>query len=165
VVARVGVAGGILPGAAPVIELSGAYGRDPVRFTVGASVLPEQRTPDGRFAFSLATGSAGVCLGRRFTPTASAHLCAAVEAGAMRAMVLDVEELRPLAQGNQPWVAITAGPRLSWSPVSPLRLEAGVRAVAPMIRKSFKIVEVTDPIFESGAVGAVGYVGVGLGVP
>jgi hypothetical protein len=80
-------------------------------------------------------------------------------------MVLDVEELRPLDQGSQPWVAIAVGPRLSWSPVSPLRLEAGVRAIAPMIRKSFKIQEVTEPIFESTAVGAVGYVGVGLGVP
>lgn len=145
--------------------LAGSYGANPLLFTVGLSLLPQQETADGRFAFGLTSGSAGACFGRAIGGRFVGHLCGELQAGATHAVVLDSQQLVPLSQGDHLWLAGAGGPRLSWIAAAPLRLEAAALAVVPIVRKAFVIRNTNETVFESAPVAAMAYVGIGVGVP
>lgn len=165
VLARGGIAAGILPRLAPFASLAGNYAFEPVRLTAGLFLIPEQETSDRRFAFGLTSGSAGICYDLRLAIHLAANLCAELQLGALHASVVDTEHLVPLSPGDHLWAAGAAGPRLSWMPVTPLRLEAGALGVVPILREAFMIRGQPAPVFQSAPVGAMAYVGVGVGVP
>jgi hypothetical protein len=165
VVARAGAALGVLPGLAPAFGIASTYGSESIQLAVGLSLLPEQRTDDDRFAFGLTTAAAGACYRAGLAVWLDASLCAELQVGALHAVVLDTAQLVPLGQGDHLWLAGALGPRLSWLPTGPLRLETGVLLIAPISRERFAIRGSADTLFQSAAVAGAAYVGVGAGFP
>jgi hypothetical protein len=165
VVARAGAALGVLPGLASDFGIASTYGSESFQLSLGLSLFPERQTDDGRFAFGLTTGSAGACYRAGLGASVHASLCAELQVGALHAVVLDTAELVPLGQGDHWWLAGAVGPRLSWIPAPPLRLEMGALLIAPISRERFAIRGSPDTLFQSAAVAGAAYVGVGAGFP
>ena len=154
---------GLLPKVAPGVGVAGQ--RVEGRFTLGVGVtwFPESRATDDRFSFGLTVASAGACYG---APVGAVRLdgCGEAQIGAMHAVLRDAA-LAPIDVGDQPWLSVAAGPRLSWGNHAPVEVEAGVLAIVPIIRKSFDIRGQELPFFSSAVVGGLAYVGLGFGGP
>jgi hypothetical protein len=163
--ARGGIATGVLPRVGPLAAVGGSYGLEYIRMTLELSWLPEQATDDGAFAFGLTFGSAGGCYGLPVANSAALRVCAEMQVGALHAVVRNRERFEPLDAGDHLWLAGSAGPTLAWRVAGPLRLEAGVLAVVPIVRKRFAILGAPDAIFESAPVSGIAYLGVGVGIP
>ncbi|MES1186584.1 MAG: hypothetical protein ABUL60_22415 [Myxococcales bacterium] len=138
---------GLLPRAAFGVESAGELGlSERWGLSLGLSYLPEVRSSDGGFAFGLSAGLLGVCVGAVQTPTARLVICGEAQLGAMHAVVYSV---RPLPPGDHPWAGARVGPRLRLSLGGSLWLDAGVQALAPLLRHQFVLKDQQIPVFQS----------------
>jgi hypothetical protein len=153
---------GLLPGAAAGVELTAEAGTRNVRGALALLYLPETAAADTRFGFGLTAASAGVCGAFPLTAKLEFGLCGQARLGAIYAVV---RELTPVDAGDQPWLALGAGVRLRFEPVAPLFLEIGGSAVVPLLDRTFEVEGFDAPVFESAAVGAEGFAGLGFRAP
>jgi hypothetical protein len=157
--ARATLALGLIPGPAPGVALVTEGGSQTLRAEVSLLFLPETRADDPRFAFGLTAAAAGACAAPQPFGRFELGLCGEIQLGAIHAVV---HEAAPIDPGDQLWVAAALGPRLGLEVAPPLAFEVGVSAVAPLLDRSFDVVGIEQPVFRPAAVGAVGFVGVGI---
>jgi hypothetical protein len=153
-------AAGILPGFAPGVGSHASVGGSRVRFTAGVSFFPERVIGD--FAFGLSTANLGACVSADPIGVVTPSLCGEVQAGAMHAVV---RELQPLRAGDHAWAGVGLGPEVSVRPIAPLLVEAGVFGLIPVLRPRFAMRGEAGTVFESRQIGAAGFLGVGVVVP
>jgi len=134
----------------------------PLSLAIGALFLPEVRTPSNSFGFGLSAGWLGVCARPWQTKWAIASVCATFEAGAIHAVVYDLEPVKP---GDQLWLGAALTPKFSLRLLGPLAVEAGVDFIAPITRQAFTLGGQADTIFQQSAYAATGFVGLGLRIP
>jgi hypothetical protein len=149
---------GLLPEVAPGVAVSSAIGQQRIRFSVGLSYFPEVAL-DSRFSFGLSTVNAGLCGDLVKARSISAGLCGDLHAGAMHAVV---RQLQPLHPGDRMFSALGLGPRLGWRAWAPFFVQGGVTVLVALMRPQFAIQGVDTPVFEPRPVSAVGFIGVGF---
>jgi hypothetical protein len=155
---------GLLPAVAPGLSLAAEVPVHRVlRVASGVLYLPEQRTPDGAFAFGLTAAWLGFC----FVPpdlhrVVSLSLCASAEVGTLHSVVLALEPLNP---GDRAWVAFSVEGALRLRIAGPLEAEAGADVIAPLTRAKFAVLERPGVVFQQSLVDLVGFVGLGLSFP
>jgi hypothetical protein len=88
--------------------------------------------------------------------------CALFEAGALRAVGLDVPGA---TSASAPWYGIGALARIEWAPVGRVRVEAEAGAIAPLERVTLVLSPPRVPLYSVPAVGATASLGVGLDFP
>jgi hypothetical protein len=124
---------------------------------VGAHFWPESRT--GGVGFAVASAALESCI----APIASFRLvrwCAALHAGLFHVFV-HAPELAPVEVGMFPWAAAETGPSLSVPLVGGLRLEAGISALVPLLRRQALVRGQSEPVWEQSAVGGRAELGLG----
>ena len=154
----VGESAGLLPGIAPATSLRvrAAFGEN-WELGVGAHFWPESRTAG--LGFALASAALENCI----APLASARFlrwCTAVHVGLFHVFI-HTPELAPVDVGMFPWVAGESGPSASVPLVGPLRLEAGVSALLPLVRRQAFLRGQIDPVWEQSAIGGRAEIGLG----
>jgi hypothetical protein len=155
------IAEGLLPGLAPGTGVVGAFGAKGLKLTLGLSFLPETKKGDG-FSFGLSAISAGFCGDVLRSGPVSASLCSELIAGAMHAVVYQLEPLHP---GDHAFAALGIGPKIGLHTFSPFFIEGGVTAAINFVRPRFAVLGDSSPVFESSLVGGLGFIGVGVAVP
>jgi hypothetical protein len=153
-------AAGILPGFAPGVGSHASLGGSRLRFTAGVSFFPERVTGD--FAFGLSTANVGACVSADPIAVLTPSLCGEVQAGAMHAVV---RELQPLRAGDHAWAGVGVGPEVSVRPIAPVVVEGGVFGLIPVLRPRFAVRGEAGTVFESREIGVAGFLGVGVVVP
>ncbi|HEY3497829.1 MAG TPA: hypothetical protein VGK73_24190 [Polyangiaceae bacterium] len=156
------VGGGLLPGIAPGVSVTGFAGTREFTGTLGLSWFPETSTADGEFSFGSSSVSAGAC----WEPLAAARFlagaCADFAVGALHAVVW---ELAPVEPGDHAFVAAELGPYVGVELGLGLRVELGAFAALPLLRPNFLVQGTNERAFKSEALGIVGFLGLGLGTP
>jgi len=160
VVGRGVLATGVLPGDALGAGVFGEVGRERLRAALGMRYFPEVTTGEGRFGFGMTVGTAGLVAAVRLTREFELSLLAELEAGALHAVVYELEPVEP---GDRLWVAAAAGARFGFSGLSPLRVELGASLVVPFVRPVFEVRGTPEPVFQSAPVGGLFYLGLGFG--
>lgn len=153
-------AAGLLPNLAPGFGTNAALVFSRVHFAAGLSYFPEQVTGD--FSFGLSAAHLGACVRTNPFGALTPSLCAQLQAGAMHAVVRELEPLRP---GDHAWAAVGLGPELSIRPVGPLLVEASVLGLVPVVRPRFAVRGHAESVFQSSRLGGVVSVGVGIVAP
>lgn len=153
-----GASVGLVPDVSPSIALRvRALIGSRFELGVGASFVPESKTAG--VGFAIATGSLDACA----IPLLSARVlrwCAAFHAGAFDVFVHDAQ-LAPVEVGMFPWLAASTGPALSLPVTAALRIEVGVNAVVPILRRQAFVRGTPDPIWEQSPVAGQAEVGLG----
>jgi hypothetical protein len=158
-------AGRILPGAAFGARLAGDLRlSDRLDLGVASTFLPDRRQSreGNEVSFGLFWGSLGPCYRFVDTPHVSSFGCASLLFGVLRTGVFDPVRART---GALPWAGASAGVRLGWSPVSPLRFEGAAELIAPFYRRNYLVERAPGDnvaVFSDPVVGAAGFVGVGV---
>ncbi|MDI3285113.1 hypothetical protein [Polyangium sp. 15x6] len=160
---RGGLGLGLLPKAAPGVGLSGHVAVAPrVQITGEALWLPEARTEGGQFGFGLSTLALGACVDVARTGAADLAACGSLWAGALHAVVYDLEPAEP---GDWFWAAAAITPRLRVRLAPRLHAEMGVHVLVPITRRPFEVKGWTTPIFEQAPVTGLPFVGLGANFP
>lgn len=155
-----GVVGvGVLPKAAFGAQVDGLVPLGPGALTLGMRFLPDVSTSDGHLGVSLVTGAVGYCGGWPLGPS-ELDVCAALEAGAIRALAHD---LTPVEPGNYAWSAVQAGPRWVIPARSAAAVEVGVFALVPFTRQHFEVAAEGASTFTTNAVSLLATLGLRLG--
>ena len=153
-----GASVGLLPDVAPSTSLRVRAIVAPwIEIGIGAHVWPESQTKG--FGFAIASGSLDACA----MPLAGARLlrwCAAIHGGVFDVFV-HAAELAPVDVGAFAWAAAESGPALSIPVVGALRLEIGVSAFVPILRRQAFVRGQSEPLWEQSVVGGRAEVGVG----
>lgn len=163
VTARGALAVGLLPAVAGGIEIAADV--VPARgwhLLAGMLWLPEVATDDEQFRFGITAGYLGGCYDALGWDGGGLGACASVQLGALHSVV---SSAYPLDPGQEPWAAMTAGPRLTLRPLRPLLVELGIDAVVPLVRTEFWITHAEQQAFQPSPVGALGFVGAGVAIP
>jgi hypothetical protein len=160
--ARAILAMGLIPGPAPGVALVAEGGSRTLRGELGLLFLPEKPADDARFAFGLTSAAAGACAALPPLGRLELGLCGEIQLGALHAVV---HELSPVDPGDQLWLAASLGPRVALDVWSPLTLEVGISAVAPLLDRTFDVAGIQEPVFRPASVGAVSFLGVGIRTP
>ena len=129
-------------------------------------VAPEQRTADGRFAFGLTAGFAGVCFDalRAGTPGRSAAIslatCVSVGIGEVHSVVF---RLLPTEPGTRLWGSGAFDLLVRLAPWSgPLDIELGLGVMTPFVRHRFYVIGETSTVFQQPALVPMGKLQVGV---
>jgi hypothetical protein len=154
---------GLLPGPAPGVGIAAyaALGRV-AQLTGEALWLPEARTADGRFGFGLAAFALGACAVVADLRSADLAACGAVWAGALHAVVYDLEPARP---GDYAWAAASATPRLRVRLLPRVHAELGAHLLVPLVRRPFVVSGWAEPVFRQAPVTTLLFAGVGVHFP
>jgi hypothetical protein len=160
--ARAALALGLIPGPAPGLAVVAEGGSRTLRGQVGLLFLPETVAADARFAFGLTAAAAGACAVLPALGRVEVGLCGEIQLGAIHAVV---REVAPVDPGDQLWLAAALGPRLAVNVSSPLAIEVGISAVAPLLDRTFDVAGIEGPIHRPATVGAVSFIGVGIRAP
>jgi hypothetical protein len=153
---------GLLPRVAAGAGLGSYLSLGRFQLLLGMSWFPEVDVNGRPFAFGLTVGEVGSCLAFLNTRSTIGSVCVEAQAGAIHAVVRD---LQPLRAGAEPWLAAGAGPRFSFAVHGPLRIDLGGLLVVPFSRRKFGVTGERDPVFQSSPVGGMAYLGVGAGLP
>jgi hypothetical protein len=153
----IGVSAGVVPDVAPFLSLRArramASGWE---IGVGGHFWPESRS--GGVGFALATGSLDSCL----APLASARWarwCAGLHVGVFQVFV-HASELAPVDVGMFPWSAAETGPAVSIRAFGPVRLDAGLSGIVPLIRREALVRGLSGAVWEQSAVGGRADIGI-----
>jgi hypothetical protein len=160
--ARATLAVGLIPGPAPGFSVAAEGGSRTLRGGVGLLFLPETVAADARFAFGLTAAAAGACALLPALGRVELGLCGEIQLGSIHAVV---REVAPIDPGDQLWLAAALGPRLAVDVLSPLAIEVGISAVAPLLDRTFDVAGIEGPIHRPATVGAVSFIGVGIRAP
>lgn len=149
---------GLVPNLSPGVALR-ALGRvhSHVELGIGAHFWPESRVGD-ELSFALSSLAAEGCFVPR--PRAAIRWCAAAHVGLFHVFVAR-GALVPIEVGMFPWAAVDTGPALSIPLLGPLRLDLGVSALVPVIRRQAFLRGQSSPAWEQAIVGGRAEVGVG----
>lgn len=153
----IGASTGVLPGAAPFVSFRGRRVMASAwEVGIGGHLWPESRRAGA--GFSLATGSLDTCV----APLASARWarwCAGLHVGMFQVSVF-AAELAPIDVGVSPWFAAETGPAVSIRAFGPLRLDAGVSAIVPIVRRQALVRGLPGAIWEQSPIGTRADVGI-----
>jgi len=130
--------------------------------SLGVSYFPEVRTSDAGFAFGLSAAFLGVCASTVQTSAVRLAVCGEGQLGTMHAVVYSV---RPLPPGDHAWAGARGALRLQVKLGEIVWLEAGVQAVAPLVRHEFVLKGQQDPVFQSSPVTFGATVGLSASIP
>jgi hypothetical protein len=159
--ARTLLAARVLPSAAWGVGWQGELYVANWRLTLDGMWFPQTRAADRRFGFGLTAGALGACHRAFASGSLSVLGCGQLMAGVVH---VTVRELMPREVSDQPWVAAGLGPRLTLS-VARCELALGALALVPLVQRRFLVGGLDGPVFDNDAVGALGFVSVGLRVP
>lgn len=153
---------GALPGLAAGVALAVDAQVSP-RVALAAALwfFPQVRTaaPDERYAFGLTAGALSACAAPLLRPSVTLAACAGLLVGAVHGVAY---AFTPTPPAEQPWLAVTAGARLTVAVAGPLAAVAAVDLVVPLTRYRFYVENVAGSAFEQAAVGGVGQLGLAL---
>jgi hypothetical protein len=163
VVGRAVLAGGLLPGTSVGFGLSAdvpvSRGVD---VGVGALLLPEVRTSDRAFGFSLMAARVGACRVPWGRGAVSFSFCADALVGAIDAVVYVDEPTQP---GGRLWAGAGGTAKLAVRLLGPAIAEIGGTAVVPLVRSRFFVENQPGTVFQEPAVSGVAFAGLGVSIP
>ncbi len=158
----IGLAGGgefnVLPGLAANVSLGLGVHRDHWRLEAAADIVPTKRgsIPEATGRFSLVTVVLRAC-GVLEAAAFLFPLCGGLSVGGIRGQALDTAET---GVAWFPWLSAHAGPAVQWRVHPRIHPFARVDVLFPVVRGTFVVDPVPQPIHRPGVVGFAAQVGI-----
>jgi hypothetical protein len=129
---------------------------------VGALLLPEVRTSDRAFGFSLMAARVGACWVPWGKGRVSFSSCGDALLGAIDSVVYVDEPTQP---GGRFWAGAGGTAKLAVRLLGPAIAEIGGTVVVPLVRTRFFVENLPGTVFQEPIVSGVAFAGLGVSIP
>ena len=153
----IGATAGVVPNVPGVVALR-VHASASRLWEIGLGAHAWPGSSEGGLGFALTSASLDACASP-ITTAAALRWCAAAHAGVFYAFV-QAPELAPIDAGGAPWAAIETGPSVVVPLVGSFRLDGGVSALVPLVRRVAFVAGRTSPVWEQAAVAPRAEIGV-----